>query len=124
MDSAINAIEQYAKYKTIIKANTETLYENNMDFNELTWFLMRETELFNSLIALRQDLEKIWNTKGQMGILDKYRKIAGILVYGVDNYYPLQKYNMEIPDTAKLPPLVVKRIGKDNIVEFIEIKKK
>jgi hypothetical protein len=79
-------------------------------------FVQENIELFYYL--MNDELLLIWNTKGKISLLDKFKKILGILVYNNDNYYTHEIKNIySIPNIIK-PSIIVKYIDKNDITVF------
>ena len=111
--------EQFIEYKKQLCKNGIVQYDlpyNNPVFDQLIEFVRLNGDFFFTLMTPEHHV--IWNTRGQISLLDKYRQILGMLVYGVDNYYaPRIKNTYAVPNFKK-PAIKVKSVDNNDVPLF------
>jgi hypothetical protein len=90
---------------------------NNPVFDELVVFCSDNVELFLPMVGDNID---IWNERGKTTLLDKYKRLLGILIYGYDNYYPQKIKNTYADMVVVKPPIIVTYIeNRTDIPHFL-----
>lgn len=111
-------LQQYNIYKTELSNNYfkyDFPYDNKI-FNELIIFIQNNIELFYFLMNKEQLI--IWNSRGKISLIDKYKQILSILVYDNDNYYSPKIKNTYTNSNIIKPFSIVKYIDKNNLPVF------
>lgn len=89
---------------------------NNDVFDELITFIQLNMDLFYELMT--PEHYDIWNTRGKMTLLDKFKTILGMMIYKNVEYFPHPIKNTYATPTIKKPTIIVKSVDNNGIPTF------